>query len=80
MQVVRAAHSVSCFANLLDCGQEESNQHGDNGNDHEQLDQGETLPASYGKIPLKKRNGLLVRHKGAQLGLLRDGCASWIDE
>ena len=41
LQVVLAPGPVSRFASRLDRGQEERHQHADDGDDHEQLDQGE---------------------------------------
>ncbi len=42
LQVVGAAHAVGGFAHLLDRGDQETDQHGDDGDDHQQLNQCET--------------------------------------
>src|SRR5262249_29311484 len=41
LEVVGAGHAVGGFAHLLHGGQEQADQDGDDGDDHEQLDEGE---------------------------------------
>jgi hypothetical protein len=50
LEVVDALHPPGCLARGLDGGQEQGDQHGDDGDDHEQLDERETavLPLSHG--------------------------------
>jgi hypothetical protein len=39
LEVVAATHAVGRFADLLDGGEQEADQHGNDGDDHQQLDQ-----------------------------------------
>jgi hypothetical protein len=44
LEIVFALRSAGRFAGLLDSGQQQGNQHGNNGNDDQQLDEGKPLP------------------------------------
>src|SRR5262249_28032232 len=47
-EVIGAAHAVGGFPYLLDSGQQQADQYGNDGNDHQQLNQGEpATPRSY---------------------------------
>src|SRR5919198_1519086 len=46
LEVIRALHAIRRLADLLDGGQEQANEDRDDGDDDEQLDQGEAGPAS----------------------------------
>src|SRR5262249_52709530 len=50
-QVVLAAHAVGGLAHLLDGGQQQADQDGDDGDHHQQLDQGEGVTAVHGGGP-----------------------------
>jgi hypothetical protein len=46
LEVVKTLDAVGGFSDLLHGRDQEPNQDGDDGNHHEQLNQGETLPAA----------------------------------
>ena len=46
MQVVAARHACGGLAHFLDCGQEQADENGDDGDHHQQLDQREAAAAS----------------------------------
>jgi hypothetical protein len=48
LEVVGALHAVGRLAHLLHGGQEQADQDGDDGNHHQQLDQGKSRPFSHG--------------------------------
>ena len=50
LHVVRATHPGRRFADLLDCGQEQADQDGDDGDDDEQLDERERRLSSRAKL------------------------------
>jgi len=46
LEVVAALHAGGGFAHLLDRGQEQADEDGDDGDDHQQLDQREATPTA----------------------------------
>ncbi len=44
LEIVLALRPAGRFAGLLDSGQQQGNQHGNNGDDDEQFDEGKPLP------------------------------------
>jgi hypothetical protein len=53
-EVVAALDALRRGPDLLDRGDKQADEDRDDGNDHEQLDERETLPASHGKDLLNK--------------------------
>jgi hypothetical protein len=50
LQVVGASHTVGGFANLLHGGKEQTDQNCDDGDYHQQFNQGKTLPIIPGHV------------------------------
>jgi hypothetical protein len=51
-EVVQALDPVGCLAHLLNCGQRQADQDDDDGNHHQQLDQGEPFALTSHRAPL----------------------------
>ena len=51
LEIVLTLDAVGRFAHLLHGGHEQGDQHGDDGDDHQQLDQGESAASVLGVLP-----------------------------
>jgi hypothetical protein len=60
LEIVAARHAPRCFAGVLNGWQQQCHQYADDRDDHQQLDQGETLASGSGEILHKTTNSLLV--------------------
>lgn len=63
--VIDALGSASSFASLLNCGQQESDEDGNDGDDHQQFDESETWNAFVSR---SHEELLLERHRRGKTG------------